>query len=535
MWLDLSSIDGAPNATSTASKGRKIAVLVMIDTATKTLEREWIRIFGPRSSSVWMNGQDGAVTKCPSRQGSMPLRCASLQDKLLRKSLSLFMALDGLHKALSWTVPCLNQSTFVNGYTPMIDFVEDWSWKLRLSMPALKLRSTWSSGGQCWEDSLGMTKIFNQENAACIGGKRATASIPTNGRGQQWLSPFRQTQTLAASTPTGWHMAQCSPSKPTACSPTCERRWIGQWITTCRTSTSWPSPTTGCSHSWPSKDQSTHPRRAGTRDQLTWRSTRPSRSTDPWARSTTPTTCASTTTTWSLTPAARSTTPTTFSSTTRTWFRATWHATSTDKLNNKSTCCSKWPTPGWHTDANRDWSTTSSRSSASRWGIWATWFPAVHHLRTCEIQHTYQLKEKLSDNNDVALNSKRPSGWEIVLRLFTNALKANSNSEPSVHASKIKNLRCTLISFVEEKGKNPRHCPKDGTLTPKHRSSILAALWTAGATRMTSLSETMFSAEPTLFRLKNFQFLKTNFKPPLAWLCSVDQDRSTSMTPSLFN
>jgi len=99
----------------------------MIDTATKTLEREWIRIFGPRSSSVWMNGQDGAVTKCPSRQGSMPLRCASLQDKLLRKSLSLFMALDGLHKALSWTVPCLNQSTFVNGYTPMIDFVEDWS------------------------------------------------------------------------------------------------------------------------------------------------------------------------------------------------------------------------------------------------------------------------------------------------------------------------------------------------------------------------------------------------------------------------
>ena len=69
MWLDLSSIDGAPNATSTASKGRKIAVLVMIDTATKTLEREWIRIFGPRSSSVWMNGQDGAVTKCPSRQG----------------------------------------------------------------------------------------------------------------------------------------------------------------------------------------------------------------------------------------------------------------------------------------------------------------------------------------------------------------------------------------------------------------------------------------------------------------------------------
>ena len=27
--------------------------------------------------------------------------------------------LDGLHQALSWTVPYLNQSTFVNGYTPM--------------------------------------------------------------------------------------------------------------------------------------------------------------------------------------------------------------------------------------------------------------------------------------------------------------------------------------------------------------------------------------------------------------------------------
>ena len=156
------------------------------------------------------------------------------------------------------------------------------------------------------------------------------------------------------------------------------------------------------------------------------------------------------------------------------------------------------------------------------------WLLAVHHLCTCEIQHTYQLKEKLSDNNDVALNNKRPSGREIVLRLFTNALKANSNRM-------MKNLRCRLISFVEGKGKNPRHCPKDGTLTPKHRNSILATLWATGATRMASLSETMFSEEPTLFRLKNSQFLKTNFRPPLAWLCSVDQDRSTSMTPSLFN
>ena len=64
MWIDLSSIDGTPNATSTTSKSRKIAVLVMIDTATRymaartipdetsgslrqALECEWIRIFGP--------------------------------------------------------------------------------------------------------------------------------------------------------------------------------------------------------------------------------------------------------------------------------------------------------------------------------------------------------------------------------------------------------------------------------------------------------------------------------------------------------
>ena len=49
-----------------------------------------------------------------------------------------------------------------------------------------------------------------------------------------------------------WHSA--SPSKPTARTSTCERRWTGQWITACRTSTSWPSPTTSCSHNWPTKD-----------------------------------------------------------------------------------------------------------------------------------------------------------------------------------------------------------------------------------------------------------------------------------------
>lgn len=47
------------------------------------------------------------------------------RHQLLRKSLSIFMVenglynLDGLHTALSWTVPTLNQHTFVNGYTPM--------------------------------------------------------------------------------------------------------------------------------------------------------------------------------------------------------------------------------------------------------------------------------------------------------------------------------------------------------------------------------------------------------------------------------
>ena len=163
MWIDLSSIDGAPNTTSTTSKGRKIAVLVMIDTATrymaartipdetsgslrKALEREWIRIFGPPKQlsvdewSGWgsdemaqWGGEHAIEMRISPGQAHTRTSVVERRHQLLRKSLSIFMAenklytLDGLHQALSWTVPCLNQSTFVNGYTPMIDFVEDWS------------------------------------------------------------------------------------------------------------------------------------------------------------------------------------------------------------------------------------------------------------------------------------------------------------------------------------------------------------------------------------------------------------------------
>ena len=155
MWIDLSSIDGAPNTTSTTSKGRKIAVLVMIDTATrymaartipdetsgslrKALEREWIEIFGPPKQlsvdewSGWGSdemaqwaGEHAIEMRISPGQAHTRTSVVERRHQLLRKSLSIFMAenklytLDGLHQALSWTVPYLNQSTFVNGYTPV--------------------------------------------------------------------------------------------------------------------------------------------------------------------------------------------------------------------------------------------------------------------------------------------------------------------------------------------------------------------------------------------------------------------------------
>ena len=144
-------------------------------------------------------------------------------------------------------------------------------------------------------------------------------------------------------------------------------------------------------------------------------------------------------------------------------------------------------------------------------------FPAVQQLLSiCEIQPMCQPKMKASDNNDVALNNKRQSGSGIDLHLIMNARKANNSNESNVLDNKIKSLRCTLISSMEMVGKNQHHCPKDGTSIPRPRSSILATPSTTGATRTAFLCETMSSAEPTPFMKKNFQFLKINFKPPMA-------------------
>ena len=170
--------------------------------------------------------------------------------------------LDGLHKALSWTVPYLNQNAFVNGYTPMQLALgrqpnlpglisDDRTGPLQLQQTEqdrlrkrleLKAKAQYACNDkQCaqaetdvklrrasCEDLRAMTKIFNQESAASTGVRRETAFTPSSGRGQQWSSPSRRIPTQAASTLTGWFTAQCFFEQADNMSPTCGRRWVGQ-------------------------------------------------------------------------------------------------------------------------------------------------------------------------------------------------------------------------------------------------------------------------------------------------------------------
>ena len=87
----------------------------------------------PHSSFGLMRPQVGAVIQWQLGQSSMRLSWGFLQDKptlgsalwrgganyFASPSPSSWRSLDGLHTALSWTVPALNQFTFVNGYSPM--------------------------------------------------------------------------------------------------------------------------------------------------------------------------------------------------------------------------------------------------------------------------------------------------------------------------------------------------------------------------------------------------------------------------------
>ena len=142
------------------------------------------------------------------------------RHQILRKALSIFMtekqlrSLDGLHRALNWTVPSLNQCTFVNGYTPMqlalgkqpnmpglisdertgpvqlqqaeqVDYDGVLNLKPVPNMPALWLRLT-SNFDVLFSDAFQvLMKICSQANDACIGEKLATASTRFSGKALQ--------------------------------------------------------------------------------------------------------------------------------------------------------------------------------------------------------------------------------------------------------------------------------------------------------------------------------------------------------------
>ena len=153
LWFDLSSVE--PDAPSDKASKRKMGMLVMVDSATrfmavrtipdessnslmKAVEREWIRYFGPPKQlsvdewSGWgsdtmmqWSGDHDIEMKISPGQSHSRTSIVEQRHQLLRTALSIFMTenelrgLDGLHTALNWTVPTLNQCTFVNGFTPM--------------------------------------------------------------------------------------------------------------------------------------------------------------------------------------------------------------------------------------------------------------------------------------------------------------------------------------------------------------------------------------------------------------------------------
>ena len=136
-----------PDAPSDKSSKRKIGTLVMVDSATrfmavrtipdessnslmKAAERKWIRYFGPPKQlsvdewSGWgsdammqWSGDHDIEMKISPGQSHSRTSIVERRHQLLRKALSIFMTenglrgLDGLHTALNWTVPTLNQCT----------------------------------------------------------------------------------------------------------------------------------------------------------------------------------------------------------------------------------------------------------------------------------------------------------------------------------------------------------------------------------------------------------------------------------------
>ena len=150
MWLDFNSLE---DFTDKKHKTKKIGILVMIDEVTrymeartvideqattlqKALERNWVKLHGPparlfvdehpafASDSAMRWAEEHGIEMHISPGQSHTRTILVERNQLLRRNLQVLMKehdlkdLSGLHDALSWVVPSLNDHTFVNGFTP---------------------------------------------------------------------------------------------------------------------------------------------------------------------------------------------------------------------------------------------------------------------------------------------------------------------------------------------------------------------------------------------------------------------------------
>ena len=154
LWLEMDEIGMLLEAGQRKQRTKRIAVLIMVDVATrymaartvpdekgislqKALERAWIQFHGPPkqlyvdegtgwasdSTATWCEQHDIELRISPG-QAHTRTSIVERRHQLVRKAVSIFMlehelkGLDGVQQALSWVVPSVNSNTFVNGFTP---------------------------------------------------------------------------------------------------------------------------------------------------------------------------------------------------------------------------------------------------------------------------------------------------------------------------------------------------------------------------------------------------------------------------------
>ena len=151
LWLDLDTLEDFQDKKK---KNKKIGILVMVDEASrymmartipdeqsqslqKAFERSWVRLHGPpgklfvdehpafgSDSTMRWAEEHGIELRISPGQSHTRTSLVERRHQLLRKSVQVFMKehglrdLAGLHDALNWVVPSLNDHTFVNGFTP---------------------------------------------------------------------------------------------------------------------------------------------------------------------------------------------------------------------------------------------------------------------------------------------------------------------------------------------------------------------------------------------------------------------------------